>query len=67
MCEKRTKDRESILKIKENEADPDFFSAIKMCKKRRIGPCREEGNRTLFYKRRISKISLKNKIKSISK
>ena len=46
--------KSSILKIKENETDPDFFSAIKMCKKRRIGPCREEGNRTLFYKKDIS-------------
>ena len=44
----------SISKIKENEADPDFFSAIKMCKKRRIGPCREESNRSLFYKKDIS-------------
>ena len=25
-----------------------------MCKKRRIGPCREEGNRSLFYKKDIS-------------
>ena len=40
----------SISKIKEYEIDPDFFSAIKTCKKRRIGPCREEGNRALFYK-----------------
>jgi len=30
----------SISKIKENESDPDFFSAIKICKRRRIGPCR---------------------------
>ena len=44
----------SISKIKENESDPDFFSAIKICKRRRIGPCREEGNRTLFYKKDIS-------------
>ena len=44
----------SISKIKENESDPDFFSAIKMCKRRRIGPSREEGNRTLFYKKDIS-------------
>ena len=43
----------SISKIKENEADPDFFSAIKLCKKRRIGPCREESNRSLFYKKDI--------------
>jgi len=41
-------------KIKENESDPDFFSAIKICKKRRIGPSREEGNRALFYKKDIS-------------
>ena len=44
----------SISKIKENEANPDFFSAIKICKKRRIGPIREEGNRALFYKKDIS-------------
>ena len=44
----------SISKIKENESDPDFFSAVKICKKRRIGPCREEGNRSLFYKKDIS-------------
>ena len=44
----------SISKIKENESDPDFFSAIKICKKRRIGPCRDENNRPLFYKKDIS-------------
>ena len=44
----------SISKIKENESDPDFFSAIKICKRRRIGPIREEGNRPLFYKKDIS-------------
>ena len=46
--------KDSISKIKENEADPDFFSAIKICKKRRIGPNREENNRPLFYKKDIS-------------
>ena len=46
--------KDSISKIKENESDPDFFSAIKMCKRRRIGPTREENNRTLFYKKDIS-------------
>jgi len=46
--------KSSISKIKENESDPDFFSAIKMCKRRRIGPCRDENNRTLFYKKDIS-------------
>ena len=44
----------SISKIKENESEPDFFSAIKICKKRRIGPNREENNRPLFYKKDIS-------------
>jgi len=44
----------SISKIKESESDPDFFSAIKICKRRRIGPCREESNRPLFYKKDIS-------------
>ena len=44
----------SISKIIENESEPDFFSAIKICKKRRIGPNREESNRSLFYKKDIS-------------
>lgn len=44
----------SISKIKENESDPDFFSAIKLCKRRRLGPNREENNRPLFYKKDIS-------------
>ena len=46
--------KSSISKIKDNESDPDFFSAIKICKRRRIGPCREEGNRSLYYKKDIS-------------
>ena len=46
--------KDSISKIKEEESDPDFFSAIKMCKRRKIGPSREEGNRPLFYKKDIS-------------
>ena len=46
--------KDSISKIKDNESDPDFFSAIKICKKRRIGPSREENNRPLFYKKDIS-------------
>ena len=44
----------SISKIEENESDPDFFSAIKICKRRRIGPSREENNRPIFYKKDIS-------------
>ena len=46
--------KDSISKIKENESDPDFFSAIKICKKRRIGACRDDSNRELFYKKDIS-------------
>ena len=37
--------------IKDNNEDQDFFSAIKICKKKRIGPAREENNRQLFYKK----------------
>ena len=44
----------SISKVMENESNPDFFSAIKICKRRRIGPCRAESNRLLFYKKDIS-------------
>ena len=36
-----------------NNEDQDFFSAIKVCKKKRIGPARDENNRTLFYKKDI--------------
>ena len=46
--------KSSISKIKESESDPDFFSAIKICKRRRIGPTREESNRSIFYKKDIS-------------
>ena len=46
--------KETIDKIKEKNEDQDFFSAIKICKKKRIGPARDEDNRTLFYKKDIS-------------
>ena len=36
-----------------NDEDQDFFSAIKICKKKRIGPARDENNRPLFYKKDI--------------
>jgi len=41
----------SIEKIKNEKSDPDFVSAMKVCKKRRIGPMRPESNRKLFYKK----------------
>ena len=46
--------QDSISIIKENECDPDFFSAIRICRKKRIGPNREENNRSLFYKKDIA-------------
>ena len=46
--------KDSISKINLEETDQDFFSAIKTCKKRRIGPNREEDNRILFYKKDMS-------------
>ena len=42
---------ETIEQIKENNEDQDFFSAIKICKKKRIGPARDENNRPLFFKK----------------
>ena len=45
--------KETIDKIKEENEDQDFFSAIKICKKKRIGPSRNENNRELFYKKDI--------------
>jgi len=46
--------KDTVEKIKEDNSDQDFFSAIKLCKKKRIGPARAEDNRTLFYKKDIS-------------
>jgi len=44
----------TVEKIKDQNSDQDFFSAIKLCKKKRIGPARVEDNRPLFYKKDIS-------------
>ena len=46
--------KDTVEKIKEDNSDQDFFSAIKICKKKRIGPARTEDNRVLFYKKDIS-------------
>jgi len=43
--------KESIEKIKEDKIEPDFVSALKLCKRRRIGALRPEANRELFYKK----------------
>lgn len=41
----------TLDEIKANNEDQDFFSAIKVCKRKRIGPARDENNRPLFYKK----------------
>ena len=46
--------KDTVKKINEDNSDQDFFSAIKICKKKRIGPARVENNRILFYKKDIS-------------
>ena len=46
--------KDTVNKIQDQNSDQDFFSAIKICKKRRIGPARTEDNRPLFYKKDIS-------------
>ena len=43
--------KQSIDKIKEDKIEPDFVSALKLCKRRRIGPLRPQANRELFYKK----------------
>ena len=43
--------KKSIDKIKEEKIEPDFVSAIKLCKRRRIGALRPDANRELFYKK----------------
>jgi regulatory protein len=43
--------KQSLDKIKEDEIEPDFVSALKLCKRRRIGPLRPGSNRELFYKK----------------
>ena len=46
--------KDTVDKITDENSDQDFFSAIKLCKKKRIGPARTEDNRPLFYKKDIS-------------
>ncbi len=45
--------KNTIDLIQTNNEDQDFFSAIKICRKKRIGPSRDEANRSLFYKKDI--------------
>ena len=43
--------KNTIEKIQTNNEDQDFFSAIKLCMKKRIGPARNQDNRKLFYRK----------------
>ncbi len=43
--------KKSLDKIKSNNIEPDFVSALKLCKRRRVGPMRPAANRELFYKK----------------
>ena len=43
--------KETIEKIKEDKIEPDFVSALKLCKRRRIGALRPQANREIFYKK----------------
>ena len=45
--------KSTLDEIVTNNEDQDFFSAIKVCKKKRIGPARDENNRPLFFKKDI--------------
>ena len=45
---------DTVNNIRDQNSDQDFFSAIKICKKKRIGPARIDDNRPLFYKKDIS-------------
>ena len=43
--------KKSIDNIKEDKIEPDFVSALRLCKRRRIGALRPGANRELFYKK----------------
>jgi len=43
--------KQTIEKIQNDHTNPDFYSAIRICKKRRIGPYRPEANKEIFYKK----------------
>ncbi len=43
--------KQTIERIQNDNTNPDFYSAIRICKKRRIGPYRPDANKELFYKK----------------
>ena len=59
--------KDTVNKITDENSEQDFFSAIKLCKKKRIGPARIEDNRSLFYKKDISLLARNGFTYEISK
>ena len=49
--------KQTIEKIKEDKIEPDFVSALKLCKRRRIGAVRPQANREIFYKKDLGILS----------
>jgi len=43
--------KQTIEKIQNDYTNPDFYSAIRICKKRRLGPYRPDANKEIFYKK----------------
>ena len=43
--------KQTIEKIQNDHTNPDFYSAIRICKKRRLGPYRPDANKEIFYKK----------------
>ena len=41
--------KDTVNKITDENSEQDFFSAIKICKKKRIGPARTEDNLSLIH------------------
>ena len=57
----------SLSKIKKDQIAPDFVSALKLCKKRRIGAIRPVANREIFYKKDMGILAIAGFIYEISK
>ena len=43
--------KKTMNDIQKDNVDPDFYAAIRVCRRRRIGPYRPDTNREIFYTR----------------
>ncbi len=41
--------KKTMNDIQKDNVDPDFYAAIRVCRRRRIGPYRPDANREIFY------------------